>query len=363
MAIIDGSGGPDVLNGTSGPDTLSGLGGDDRLNGLAGGDALLGGDGQDTLDGADGNDTLRGENGDDVLIGGEGDDALDGGPGRDTLVGGNGVDTLWGGAGDDDLSGAIGSMFGEAGNDTLRLLDSAAGGQRIVDGGSGIDRAVVMTTRLYQFSLANIEILSIPASNATYRILFSPEQLGADMTLVGQGISDRIFVTGGGDFSHFTLVDALGIDHNQDNSSTATPGAYQGQSVVGTAGADSLSVNYQGVASGGAGNDVFRGSFGYTTFYSTYSRDYRSGREEFFGGDGDDIAYIYRSSPGSIYSDIAQAPEIFDGGPGNDRLIPMSSTGGDLTNTRLVSVETLECIIDDLTIRPEHLAEFVGAGH
>lgn len=58
-------------------------------------DFLLGGPARDILSGGRGHDRLNGGAGDDTLAGGAGDDRLNGGAGRDVMRGGGGHDTYW----------------------------------------------------------------------------------------------------------------------------------------------------------------------------------------------------------------------------------------------------------------------------
>lgn len=134
---------------------------------------LAGMDGNDTLYGGDGNDTLSGGRGNDVLVGGAGFDLLRGGLGDDIYyalegdavleVSGEGVDTVInddteytlksavenlvlintelkfgvGNALDNVITDndAIGILYGEAGNDTIR----AGGSNDVISGGLGAD--------------------------------------------------------------------------------------------------------------------------------------------------------------------------------------------------------------------------------
>ncbi|MGE0743315.1 MAG: beta strand repeat-containing protein [Hyphomonadaceae bacterium] len=96
--VFDGTAGADLANGNGGNDTLNGLAGDDILNGGNGADTLNGGDGADVLDGGADNDAINGEAGDDVInyTMGQGVDVINGGAGTDTLniIGTAGANTL-----------------------------------------------------------------------------------------------------------------------------------------------------------------------------------------------------------------------------------------------------------------------------
>ena len=92
------------------------------------------------------NNQINGGLGDDILRGGAGNDTLSGGDGADVLDGEFGNDVLLGGLGNDVLSdnlGANDSLFGNEGDDVLRVRDLAEDGSGartlVLDGGSGND--------------------------------------------------------------------------------------------------------------------------------------------------------------------------------------------------------------------------------
>jgi Ca2+-binding RTX toxin-like protein len=134
----DPAGGPVVgriITGTSELDMMRGAIGNDVIEGLAGKDEIAGGLGDDLLRGGDGADDLRGDGG---------SDRLEGGLVSDTLTGGGGDDRLFGGEGDDVLAeseGGLDDLYGEAGNDTIRLSGSSStdGSTAYVSGGEGHD--------------------------------------------------------------------------------------------------------------------------------------------------------------------------------------------------------------------------------
>ncbi len=94
MAIINGTGGDNVISGTNGADVINAKGGDDIISAGAGADVVFGGNGDDIIDGGAGADYLDGGKGNDVLKGGAGADILVGGAGDDVLKGGGGDDTF-----------------------------------------------------------------------------------------------------------------------------------------------------------------------------------------------------------------------------------------------------------------------------
>ena len=189
----DSGTGPNLIVGTSGNDDLTGTSGNDDIRGLAGSDVLIGRGGADKLDAGDGNDIVWADALDTSLNGGTGYDYLlftDSGPhtlalasaGFETIIGGpsadnfdltgvssdllliawgmGGNDTIrmgaspgyaYGGVGDDTLLGgeAVDVLIGDAGADRI----SGGGGNDvlwvdgsdILDGGAGIDWAIILS--------------------------------------------------------------------------------------------------------------------------------------------------------------------------------------------------------------------------
>src|SRR4051812_37661487 len=88
---------------------------------------------------------IRGTRGKDVLIGSNEDERVEGWLGDDTLSGGGGSDHLFGGEGNDFLEGGLGAdqLYGDEGSDVL----SADADDLVVDGGAGVDRAVLNFSR------------------------------------------------------------------------------------------------------------------------------------------------------------------------------------------------------------------------
>ena len=153
--MLDGGDGDDLLIGGDGVDTLSyasvsgGVTVDLRINGLQ----TTGGGGNDTTSGFENltgsayNDTLIGTDGNNVMQGGAGNDVLQGLLGTDTLTYAgstaavsvllsNASAQITGGAGTDTISG-FENVTGSRYNDTL----GGTGGDNVIDGGAGSDRA------------------------------------------------------------------------------------------------------------------------------------------------------------------------------------------------------------------------------
>lgn len=117
------------MQGNDGNNVLDGRGGDDRMSGGGGDDTLIGGDGFDQMVGGADNDTLQGGEGADVMAGGDGNDILVGGAGADAMFGDGGDDLLIFDAADLASTNSFGrtdSWRGDAGTDTLRLVDAGA---------------------------------------------------------------------------------------------------------------------------------------------------------------------------------------------------------------------------------------------
>jgi Ca2+-binding RTX toxin-like protein len=103
-ATVVGTAGDDVLHGTPGRDVIWGGPGNDTIYGQLGNDLICGGGGDDVIHGGRGNDEVFGGQGADRVFGDLGDDKVVGGPGAyDDVAGGLGIDTVNGGPGDYDL--------------------------------------------------------------------------------------------------------------------------------------------------------------------------------------------------------------------------------------------------------------------
>jgi Ca2+-binding RTX toxin-like protein len=126
-----------------------------------------------TVYGEAGNDTVRAADGNDTLYGGEGNDTLYGGNGDDTLEGGPGNDTLYGEAGNDTLAGGAGNdrLEGGSGNDTY-LFGRGDGQDVIVD---------------YDTSGDNSDLLSFAEGIAADQIWFMKSGNHLEVSIVGSG--------------------------------------------------------------------------------------------------------------------------------------------------------------------------------
>ena len=118
------------------------LGGNDYVNGWGQGGAGLHFLGPLRITGGPGNDVLlRGSSEGDVIEGGDGNDRLEGTPGVDVLDGGAGDDTLAAGGDSDTVTGGPGAdaFIGSDGDDVFYAVDGEADTQ--LNGGPGIDTA------------------------------------------------------------------------------------------------------------------------------------------------------------------------------------------------------------------------------
>ncbi|MEO8242241.1 MAG: Hint domain-containing protein [bacterium] len=156
--------------GGGGNDTISAMGGADLVYGGADQDLVYGGTGNDTLHGDAGNDTVFGGAGRDLVYGGDGNDVIDsstgnladqhpdigypglypadsdvnddkdsvyGGAGDDTIRTGDDADSIYGGTGNDSIDAGVDNdtVFGDDGNDTI----IGGEGSDNIDGGNGND--------------------------------------------------------------------------------------------------------------------------------------------------------------------------------------------------------------------------------
>jgi len=137
-ATVVGTAGDDVLKGTPGRDVIWGGPGNDEIYGQLGNDLICGGGGDDVIHGGRGNDEVFGGQGADRVFGDLGDDKVVGGPGSyDDVAGGLGIDTVNGGPGDYDLvHGDYGydRMSGGPGKHDIATFATAVAGGK----GSGV---------------------------------------------------------------------------------------------------------------------------------------------------------------------------------------------------------------------------------
>gem|GEM_PF-5632301 len=134
--------------------------------------------------------TFRGQGGDDVLSTGMGDDHLYGGDGHDNLSSGAGDDVLCGGAGTDQLHAGAG--------DDLLYVDQADLDTGQIDGGSGIDRLVLIGEARFAQSVDNLAVEHVLAGAADDLIWGSRSDTDY-IFWAGTG-ADRLHSSGGNDW-------------------------------------------------------------------------------------------------------------------------------------------------------------------
>ncbi len=198
------------------------------------GETAYGNKGADIINAGNGNDLVYGNSGNDVIHGDTGNDSLYGGTGNDQIFGDNGNDTLYGGKGNDALDGGSGNdiLHGNTGND-------------VVDGGLGDD------------------IVWGDEGNDTLS-----DGSGSDQVVAGTGDDQVIAGSGNDTYNGTTGFDTLDF-------SQASAG---------------VSINVAaGLASGGAGTDLFANFDSYvgSNFDDVFIGG--SGSDRFQGGAGSDI--------------------------------------------------------------------------
>ncbi len=349
MAIINGTDNAETLNGGDEADIITGLGGNDTINA---------GLGDDTLYGGAGADSLVASTGADLAYGGDGNDQLIGFTGNDTLYGGDNDDFIQGGTGEADL------LFGEAGNDTLRMSgnDTLYGGDGndifetnfeannnddlFVYGGAGVDTLDVSSEPSTKSMTVNI---NANGTSGTLNGLDTVVGDGADVTFEGVerivtgGGSDNIngqtatgslnLSTGGGDDSVITGVGNDVVDSGTgDDTIDATTGG--DDTIYGGDGNDLIMIgDGNNLVYAGAGNDTVAGRAGNDIIYGG------AGSDILYGGDGNDT--IVMGSGDTIY-----------GGAGNDVFTIDTSLSGNDTITIVGGTEAGTRDVLDLTGGP-----------
>ncbi|WP_374037122.1 DUF4214 domain-containing protein [Brevundimonas staleyi] len=238
-----------------------------------------------------------------TAVGGSGADNISGGPGADRITVGV-SDTVTGGDGDDiftmDISNGVFSqytrVFGDAGNDEVRLLAGAGTGPLNFVLGVGIPKiGEALFFNIESFVLtglvANTNITGDRYDNTLS--LSAAADSPAVLTLDGGVGADRLSVTGG---RSSTILGGVGDDviYSFTTTQTQIPGApgffsYTGVGRVdGGAGNDTISG--LGVFAGGAGDDRF-------IAFSGGNRYENTSYGELDGGDGLDTIILELTSP------------------------------------------------------------------
>ena len=314
-ASIDGVG-----NGLS--NRIIGNVGDNKLEGLGGDDVIRGGQGNDTLDGGADNDMLFGGDDNDKLFGGRGEDILDGGSGTNVLDGGEGFDTasyasfdgdlvadfsagtvsttgggfrsdelrsietivtgsgndkitgyasVYAGSGNDRITGSseAGAIFGEGGNDVIRVLSKGSGNAEGY-GGAGHDKIYTSGQGYYYGGNGNDTIILAVTDPSVGAGLWGHSALG------GSGIDTLRY-----DANRASMINNIDLATGQ----THVPAEefLEFENVVSGSGNDRIAGN--GAANGlwgGDGKDLLVGRGGNDRVYGG------NGKDKLYGGGGKD---------------------------------------------------------------------------
>lgn len=286
--------GNDQVWGEAGADTLFGGAGNDDLVGGLGVDTINGGDDNDRMWGEDDGDTLNGGNGLDDLVGGSGNDTLNGEAGNDRLWGDTDTDILNGGAGNDELNGGAGNDTVDGGADDDTIFNVDGNGFDTINGGTGIDWAVIDRTSTalgLTISIANTAVLQTLADTTS---VINIEHLGfvagsgAD-NLTGGALTDDLRGNGGADILNGGSGDDVVLGGSEGDTVNGDGG---NDDVRGDAGVD--------IVDGGAGIDQVYGGTGDDTLNGGAENDFMfvsadEGNDDIDGGNGSDYLYFDRT--------------------------------------------------------------------
>ena len=364
------------LTGNALNNELVGNAANNLLTGGAGDDVLWGLGGKDTMVGGAGNDIYFIENVGDVVTeaSGAGMDtvyvALDtytmaanvevlhksgqaginatGNALANTMSGGMGADRLDGGAGDDYLSSSIGddTLLGGTGNDTLYA--GIRNNERLLDGGSGTDTALLAGNSLdymIERSSPTDYLLTHSMTGARSTLRNIEHMQFADLTIVTADLAQRMASVGNDSLvgtSDADVIDGLagsdtmaggeGDDHYivREAGDRVIELAGQGNDTVQTTLAQyTLAANVENAVAvnavntslvgnaldnqlhGYSGNDTLDGSAGNDTLYGN------EGSNVLLGGAGDDALYA-----------VPVGDNTLDGGLGSDRAVVAGSRSG-----------------------------------
>ncbi|MFN8218050.1 MAG: calcium-binding protein [Solirubrobacterales bacterium] len=428
---VDGGGGNDTIIGARSAAVLTGPC-ESGCHLLVGSQTFEGGPGDDVVYGDRGNDILRGNGGNDRLYGGIGDDVLEGGPGNDLLSGGFGADKIDGEEGDDYVRGdpTVDHIYDSGGGfDTLSFATGATPGFTALSNPTGAEgfpgpegeRGVWLKLNEGGTNAIDGEP-SLGGGNdeiqpgAFERIIGTPfsdyivgsaaaEEIwgggGADV-IEGGGGADQLHGGADGDYlvasSGATIDGDAGSDNCVGGAATAncegtaervgtrdaakvsvgetvTPAGLTQVYVVGSTGADEISLTYGGsgevaVALGAGGFDTSAGDAGGCTVSATAASCPVSGRLDAvllagmagadtiraevpdgvgvfeLGGDGEDHLLgsgsedvlvdgpggardVLEAGPGDDALTHNGGPDLLDGGPGSDLFLSVSICDGE----------------------------------
>jgi Ca2+-binding RTX toxin-like protein len=320
-----------VITGTAGADNLVGTSGNDRIDGGAGNDLLYGGLGDDSYYVTVGDQVADDGGIDTIYFTGSGfwrlapniENIVAYGTGPVDFRGNNDANIMVGGAGDDYMNGRGGDdqFYGMGGNDTFDMStgrpSNATGGiwtmgNRIVDGGEGID---TIDYDGYARSSVTIDLGAGYASGGGdlgigYAQLFSIERAvgGAyDDTVIGSSVSNDLFGRGGND----VLDGGAGADN-----------------LRGGIGNDTYYVDNAGdavIENSGEGTDTVLASLSWTL--GTNVENLSLTGTAALDGTGNSLANALTGNAGANVLSGGAGSDRLDGGAGADRLL--GGTGND----------------------------------
>ncbi len=272
-----GGGGNDLLVGGLGDWLLQGNQGDDQLTArAAGSNTLYGGQGNDflvtSINNGSGQQFMQGNRGNDNIKGGNtGSDTLLGGQGDDIVAGGGGSDFINGNLGNDQLSGA-GQLFGEGGNDAIRIDIGVAS---TASGGDGDDLIIV-----------NGDV-DLPVRNIAHG------DAGNDTLRASTDTTDELYGDAGDDWIEVTQNNAAGAV----SQSKLLDGGSGADTLTGSGGAETLR--------GGDGADQLHGGAGADVFVaSTAQALTRAAADTIDDWSADDFLKL-RAAIGSAYAEVS----------------------------------------------------------
>ncbi|MGL6209093.1 MAG: calcium-binding protein, partial [Paracoccaceae bacterium] len=256
-----------------------------------------------------GNDTLTGGMFDDRLFGGGDNDTLSGAGGDDVLDGGSGNARIFGGDGDDTISST-----GALSTDTIIVLAGAgddsmeANAATVFIGGSGDDQVRM-----------NFAILAA---------LFASGEDGDDTLIGGDSVDELI----GGAGNDELTGDSAGDNLRGDGGEDTIFGGNGADTIFGGDGHDEIDTGTgDDLVRAGAGDDTIDSasadSFDSIQIFGDDGNDSLTGGEsqiQFFGGAGDDRAFVSSASLEVFFALGGDGVDELFGGGGTDRL-----SGGD----------------------------------
>jgi Ca2+-binding RTX toxin-like protein len=298
---------------TDAPDQIFGLGGNDVLHGGFGGnDTISGGEGDDVIDG-DG--TIGGDGGDDVI-----------------RTFGTSDSTVHGGEGDDDVSGYADAgtvrLYGDAGNDTLRMTSDDGNPTAFLYGGAGNDTLWATSNFNNAPFGVGTNTLEGGSGNDTYVVF----QAGDEVVEASGGGADTVQ-----SWADFTLPDnvenltllftdyiSYGNDVGNGNElDNVIRGNSENNRINGLAGDDVIYGRAPGIPATDiygdpyADADTIHGGSGGDTIYGGDGRANWDGNDTLYGDDGADTLFGQAESD-KLFG--GEGEDILDGGVGKDTL-------------------------------------------